>query len=635
LIFVFSLISDIKAQSDIGEIQTFIDSNITRKFLSTNLSNDILSSNFTSKLNYAGHQGSIDYYLKNYYSSSITKLNQNLFRDFDNVKTGLGYSFTDNFKAYANYYGMLFSDDKSIQFKGTSSNAFTISGLYENSIDGVTVNSNLYTGYKYEKQIGEINKGVSISGEFNVENLNLSGYFVDGDLRLGYDDLKPRQNNLLISDISVEKLLSNGLARNEFDGTFSRIRKDFYFPADPVTIAQYNVNNNVEKRTETIAKAFDRFDYTISPGVNFYVTVNPYYRDITKINSYVPAVTTASPSIYDTEIRELSVNGDAALKFDFGDLDAQVRLSYNERDEKHTVINPGRINKNFLKSTGDLEASKNNHTGSFKLGSNIYYSLSTTNRIELSGTASILRYDTPSDLNFDDRDELNYIVYLSHTYNNRKDFSITSSIDLDLYHTVYIFSEKSSNNNWNRILRFTSTSDFTPSEQFRSMNTFSVLANYTVYDFEDIISTVKSYSFRQVNLKDSTLYNFTKNFGIDIYSELKLYERGELNWREFSIRPVDYFEDKIINSEINYFFNKFMILSAGYRYFEQKRYNYTNGQRIFDSFVKTQGPQTKFRVYMKDNSVIEMIYSYDTYSYSGNLPSTSNGNLYVNVLWNF
>ena len=85
---------------------------------------------------------------------------------------------------------------------------------------------------------------------------------------------------------------------------------------------------------------------------------------------------------------------------------------------------------------------------------------------------------------------------------------------------------------------------------------FQVLANYTVYDFQDIISSVKSYSFRQLNLKDSLVTRFNDKVGSDIYGEIKFYERGELNWKEFSSRPVNYYEDKIINAELIYFFNE-------------------------------------------------------------------------------
>jgi hypothetical protein len=257
------------------------------------------------------------------------------------------------------------------------------------------------------------------------------------------------------------------------------------------------------------------------------------------------------------------------------------------------------------------------------------------NRVELTGSASILKYDTQSDVNYDDRDELGYLVYLAHRFNNLRGLILVTSVDMNLYHTVYIYSQKSSNNNWNRVLRFTSKSYFEPGEGFRNIGTFSVLANYTVYDFEDIISSVKSYSFRQMNLKDSMIVKFTRHLGADIYGELKYYERGELNWGEFSQRPVNYYEDKIINSELNYFFNKFITISAGYRYFEQKRFNYINGERVFDNFVRTTGPFASVRVAWKRNSALELHTSYDYYRYGDGSPGSENGNVYLNASWNF
>jgi hypothetical protein len=98
---------------------------------------------------------------------------------------------------------------------------------------------------------------------------------------------------------------------------------------------------------------------------------------------------------------------------------------------------------------------------------------------------------------------------------------------------------------------------------------------------------------------------------------------------------VNYFEDKIINAELNYFFNKFISLSGGYRYFEQRRFNYVKGERIFNTSIKTYGPMGKFRVLLNDNSFIEVISSYDFYRYGNTQPSSSNTNLYVNVRWNF
>jgi len=614
---------------------TFIDSNITRNFLNTYFDNNVNSSRLISKVNFYNTYKKFNFFLKNYYSSSVTKLNENLFRDFDNIKTGTGYNVSDNLNISVNYAGQFFSDDKTFQIKGTSSNMAYLSSLYDGLYKGAQINSVINAGYKLEDQIGERDQGPAVSGTFDIYNMNVYDFLVDGQIKLGYESLDPRRNTLIFSRLYFERASDDDIARNEFDGLFSRTRKDFYFPADNTTKSQYGINNNIEKRIETIYRFFDRFDYLISNNVGVVATVSPNYRNITKENYYIPVTQTSQPSIYDTDIQELSVNGDIAMNFNYEKIDYQIKAYYRERDEKHFLINPDRINGNFVDIIQNNESEKNNHSSVFMLNSNLYYNINVMNRLELIGSAAILKYDTPSEDNYDDRDEQGFLIYLGHRFNNLTNLLLTTSIDLNLYHTVYIFAQRSSNNNWNRVLRFTSRSYFTPSDWFRNVGVFNVLANYTVYDFEDVISTVKSYSFRQVNLKDSLIVNFTKHIGTDIYGEIKLYERGELKWNSFSQRPINYFEDRIINPELNYFLNKSVTLSAGYRYFEQKRYNYINGERVFDTYIRTTGPFASLKIKWKQNSRIEILGSYDYYRYGDETPPTESSNLYINAIWNF
>lgn len=623
------------AQSDFTDVQTFIDSNITRNFLLTYFDNNKNTAALISRFNFYKKHKRFNVFVKNYYSSSVTKLNENLYRDFDNVKITGGYAVSNSLNVSANYFGQFFSDDRTFQLKGSSSNMAYMSALYDNVINGSQIYSTLNAGYKVESQYDELNKGPSFSGDFSIYNLNLSDFLVDGQLRLGYETLDPRKKSLVYSRIYFEKPFEDNLARNEFDGTFSRVRKDFYFPADNLSAQQFGIRNNIEKRIENIFRFYNRFDYTISDNVAVVFNLNPDYRRITKENTYIPVTTNTQPSIYDTDIQELSFAGDIALNFQFRKLDYQLKAYYRERDEKHFLMNPGRINNNFVNIIENNEATKNNHSSIFKLNGNVYYNINLMNRVEFSGSASILKYDTQSDLNYDDRDELGYLVYVAHRFNNLRNLILVTSFDVNLYHTVYILAQKSSNNNWNRVIRFTSKSYFEPSDNFRNVGTFSVLANYTVYDFQDIISTVKSYSFRQLNLKDSLIVRFTRHFGADIYGEVKLYERGELNWNDFTQRPVNYFEDKIINSELNYFLNKFITFSGGYRWFEQRKFNYLNGERVFDNYVRTTGPFVKIRAEWKRNSVIELLGTYDYYRYGDGSPGSDNGNVYLNASWNF
>ena len=634
-LLVLSLNSGIFSQTDFTEIQTFIDSNITRNFLNTGFDNNRNTAGLISRLNFYNKQGRFNFFLKNYYSSSVTKLTENLYRDFDNVKTGAGYDVIKNLNVSVNYAGQFYSDDKTFQFKGSSSHMAYLSALYDGLYRGAQVYSVLNSGIKAESQFDENNSGLSTSGEFGIYSLNLSDFIVDGQLKLGYETLDPRKKNFVYTRLFLERAFENNLARNEFDGVFSRVRKDFYFPADIISGEQFGINNNIEKRIESIFRFYDRFDYTVSKNMGLVFTVSPNYRRVTKENTYIPVTPTLQPSIYDTDIQELSVAGDIAMNVQLAKLDYQLKAYYRERDEKHFLVNQQRISGNFVKIIENNEARKNNHSSIFKLNSNMYYNFNLMNRLEFSGGASILKYDTQSETNYDDRDELGYILYFGHRFNNLNNLVLVTSVDVNLYHTVYIYSEKSSNNNWNRVIRFTSKSFFEPSDMLRNIGTFSILANYTVYDFQDLVSSVKSYSFRQLNLKDSLILRFSRHFGTDIYGEIKLYERGELNWSAFTQRPVNYFEDKIINSELNYFFNNFITFSAGYRYFEQRRFNYVNGEKEFENYVRTTGPFAGIKARWKRNSYIEIIGSYDYYRYGDGSPGSENSNFYINAGLNF
>lgn len=630
--FFFSL--NTYSQTDFTEIQTFIDSNITRNFTYTNYNNQINSLNLMSKINYFDNYKKFNYFVKNYYSSAVTKLENNLYRDFDNVKGGLGYNLNDKLNISANYLGFFYSDDKTIQFKGSSSNFFYLSGYYEDNINSATIWSRLNAGYKFENQTGEYNKGPSSNAEFDVQNLDMSDYFIDANLKLGYEYLKPRKNNFIVTRFHIDRSYSDNLVQNQLDGYISRTKKDYYFPADALTQQQFMVSSNIEKRTETSLKAYDKLDYFISNHMLLTLNIYPYYKNIIKENFYVPVTVTSPPSFYDTQIQEANAEGDIALNFDYNKIGFIAKMAYLERDIKYFLINPDRIGSNFVREKEKLETSKNNHSSRVKLSWSFYYTPSLHNRFEISGSSSLLRYDTPSTDNDDDRDELNVIGSISHRYDNLKNFLLITSADVNLYHTVYIFSNRSSNNNWNRVIRISSKSFFTPDNNFKTINSVGIVANYTVYDFEDVLSSVKSFSFRQFNAKDSTIFNLTKSFGLKLYSELKLYERGELNWREFSSRPINYFEDRIINPEVFYNLSDFAVISAGYTHFEQGRFNYVNGEKEFDASVKTYGPIVRLSVNYK-SSLLELISSYDKYDYGNGIAGTSNINLYVNIQWNF
>ena len=144
----------------------------------------------------------------------------------------------------------------------------------------------------------------------------------------------------------------------------------------------------------------------------------------------------------------------------------------------------------------------------------------------------------------EDRDELVYVASVVTKHKISPLLHLKIITDATATHLVYLLAERSANNFWNRTLRLSPVLLFKPHQKFSSANQFEVLANYTVYDFEEYSTgEIRSFSFRQFGFLDSTSLSIAKNISLEWFSYLNMYERGELRWKEFSERPINSFEE--------------------------------------------------------------------------------------------
>ena len=132
--------------------------------------------------------------------------------------------------------------------------------------------------------------------------------------------------------------------------------------------------------------------------------------------------------------------------------------------------------------------------------------------------------------------------------------------------------------------------EFRPFKRFLTNNTFEVLANYTVYDFEDQSASIRSFSYRQFSWVDSTIVPVNRVISLDFFVYLRLYERGQLRWDEFTERNESAFVDETYAVQVRYAPVPSITFAAGVRYFSQTRYSYENGSKTFASRLKSFGP---------------------------------------------
>ena len=162
--------------------------------------------------------------------------------------------------------------------------------------------------------------------------------------------------------------------------------------------------------------------------------------------------------------------------------------------------------------------------------------------------------------------------------------------DLTLFHLVYLNRDKSANNNWNRVIRFSPSIDYAPISWFRTVLHTEVLANYTVSDYEQQVASIRSFSFRQVLWSDSTALQLSERIQCKFSGSLRIFEHGTLRWQEFSEKPEEYAVEKSIWPEIVWSSMIGLKIGIGFRYFGQDRYAYQNSQRIFSQGIEAMGP---------------------------------------------
>jgi len=497
----------------------------------------------------------------------------------ENLALGLRAPVTGGVAGVVQWNAFSYSDNKGTGLNNASSENIT-GGAALNPWPWISLSP--MAGYRWDAQAGIRDRGMTYMAEAKVPLIDVDGTMLNGSARFRRDNLAPRT---LLGDYArfgAEKVFS-AYARDSLDAGVNRNRHEFYDPAD----------SSIESRTEQVFTFADRLDYNIDPSVpsSFFVAIygRGLDKDLRNWNALAPQAT------FNTHIDEFHLDSWAQTGYRSpdGGTSAWLRLSYSERSEIHSAKEPGGApgSLDSLWSQANAREHINDNTArQTQLAGGAVIPVSTSDRVELAGSVGILRYDTPSALNVEDRDELLVALTLStwHRVSRTLDLGIALGGSID--HLVYLLSERSANNNINRVLRLSPRTIFRPAEGFTTLNAFEVLANYTVYDFEQQLPSVKSFSYRQLAWMDSTSVDVTHRIGFDFFAYWRVYERGQLEWTQFK----EVLQSQA--SELTYAVQCRVVPAArtlfavGLRYFGQTNYAYTQGVREVQSFLNSLGP---------------------------------------------
>jgi hypothetical protein len=343
-------------------------------------------------------------------------------------------------------------------------------------------------------------------------------------------------------------------------------------------------------------------------------------------------LTNQSASSFDTKINESKLEFESTTSYLTENFFSALRFDYSERDEKHITKDFTGSIRSFYDERSDLEGMNNNTAERLSLSFIGGVKLSNSDVLSFSLYQNKLRYDTPSQENYDDRDELLSIIRLRYTKELNPFFNVFIGTEGTINHIVYIYSEESSNNNINRIIKLSTGGSYS-GPTVTSTNSFEVSANYTVYDFEDIIQNYQSYSFRQFTATDSSRIKLANRVDFVHFGYVKLSEQGNLRWASFSTNPTRYLQEIFSIPKFVFYYDRSAV-SLGLRIYSLNTYSYQDLVKTLDSKYLSVAPLTEFSLILRKSLNISFIGWYEFIS-SSSQAGTQQANLTMNVKWNF
>ncbi|CUS78274.1 hypothetical protein JGI7_01514 [Candidatus Kryptonium thompsonii] len=532
--------------------------------------------------NFSISKNSFELYIYEKFSEMVVKTDRKFIRDDNDFKFKFYKGINQRFKTAFVINSISFSDEKLSGFSKASTNEIlTGAKFYPFAKFGFS----FLGGYKIDNQMGQRDKGWIYQISSDTAELLISNYHLKTNLNHSEDFIAPRKNVVSALNLMLWRSFAPEVeSRVEF--LAKRIKRDFYFYADTNLQKIYNVNFNLEGRDERTVSGLLILGYPLSNSLIFNVNFALNGRNIDKRIRY------KTTSLYDSEIEEFNLITGADLSYETRRLKLRLGINYSERNEVHTPQRHELITESVFFRIKQNEEQKNNKSLRRIINGDISFNVSEDLTLGGMFYISLFRYDTPSSLNDDDRDELLQIfrIFLKMRFSN--EIQVELPLDLNSQHLVYIFSTRSVNNNWNRILRFAPSVIF-ESGHVRNKASFSVLANYIVYDFESVASSVKSYVFRQFYLNDSILFPIFDKLNFEGSFQLTFSESGRLKWKEFKEKPALFISIGEYNLRLNYALNNMTRFSVGYRFFDEKRYKFVGLDKVLDSRITATGPTSK------------------------------------------
>ena len=471
-------------------------SNAQNTIYRVNLSKDNLSWLWLGhlQLNYQTSDKS-SFFLQNHFTSSLFQktIQGDRWRDDNDLIASWIYRFNNSMEASTEAKSEMYSDRSGVS-------KFSKQFLMEQI--SFIPRSNIFLkpalGFTYEDIYGYQDQGWYTQFEVKVKNYDLSSYNnnVDGISSLYFfPDRRNQEHHYFIAfskDFSIQATDS------------IRIGYEFIENSYPIVLSTSQEIRNIEAVGINTRFLYNELIYRLSNQSFFNIQTQLQTRD----------ASTSNPDLHNhsEEIKFANRIGIQHAGPEF-----QAGLSFSS---KQSTSLSSRISTGDSESRTDIDGLQ----AVFDLFMNWLISPRDESRFSFSYTK--YEYSSPDTSQTVDEDDLCFIIDFMYRHYFSPYFALTFKTNLNLYHRIYIHQSRSANNNWNRIYQLGPAFQFSIPNILVHTNQIKILANYTVYDFEDILPEVRSYIFRKLVYSDSLNIFLTNNLKLNIAYQLEKEDNG-------------------------------------------------------------------------------------------------------------
>lgn len=434
-------------------------------------------------------------------------------------------------------------------------------------------------GIQEDRRYHRRDLGWTWSGGMRFNDVKWADYFNSLSADAETDYLGRRRNQ----SIRLEYDVARRFDIDTYDSlrvVYGKNRRDYYI----------SDLGDVESRDEQVRGVENVLWYRFSSAMRFAFEGRLTSRQL-KIN-----LISGSASGLKRERRDLRTQGNARLVWKTAALSGDVLFGYTGEDQQYRL---GESAPGSPYSGSSMLFTPDNRGLTTTLSLRNRFTAGRSDTLTLMASVQRFRYDTPDPENTDDRDEMRIRSELSlhHFFSPRLSASV--ALQLHLLHFVYIFSDRSADNNWTRILRLCSKTDWHPVPTVHWIQSAEVLANYVDYDFDDLIPGIRSFLYRKVQLDDTLHVRISGKTSMLLSYRLELDENGKLLWKDWREQRLTDRRSHTVNFALTYRMWGRILLMPGYSLYHRAGYRYeadSEGGAVRDQNVnfKSHGPIMRF-----------------------------------------